>query len=132
VATFVDDTAIMTVGTDFEEATAKLQVAVDSISNWTRQWLIKLIEDKSTLLNFANKLFHHVPIIMNGKIIPHSQTAKYLNMTLKAKLRWKVHVKKKREELDLKYKQMYWLVGRRSALSTHNELVLYKQTLKPV
>ena len=27
---------------------------------------------------------------------------------------------------------MYWLVGRRSALSTHNKLVIYKQILKPV
>jgi len=27
---------------------------------------------------------------------------------------------------------MYWLMGRRSALSTHNKLVLYKQILKPV
>jgi hypothetical protein len=52
-------------------------------------------------------------------------------MTLDAKLRWKVHVKK-REELGLKYKQMYWLMGRRSALSTRNKLVLYKQILKPV
>jgi hypothetical protein len=33
---------------------------------------------------------------------------------------------------SLKYKQMYWLMGRRSALSTHNKLVLYKQILKPV
>jgi uncharacterized protein with GYD domain len=34
-------------------------------------------------------------------------------MTLDAKLRWKAHVKKKREELGLKYKKMYWLMGRR-------------------
>jgi hypothetical protein len=47
-------------------------------------------------------------------------------------LRWKVHVKKKREELGLKYKHMYWLMGRRSALSTHNKLVLYKHILKPL
>jgi hypothetical protein len=53
-------------------------------------------------------------------------------MTLDAKLRWKVHVKKKREELGLKYRQVYWLMGRRSALTTHNKLVLYKQILKPV
>jgi hypothetical protein len=64
---------------------------------------------------------------MNGKIIPHSPTTKYLGMTLDAKLRWKVHVKKKREELDLKYRQMFWLMGRRSALTMHNKLVLYKQ-----
>jgi hypothetical protein len=44
---------------------------------------------------------------MNGKPIPHSQTAKYLGMTLGAKLRWRVHIKKKREELGLKYKHMY-------------------------
>jgi hypothetical protein len=64
-----------------------------------------------------------MPIIINGKNTPHSQTAKYLGMTLDAKLRWKVHVKKKREETGLKYKHTYWLMGRKSALSTHNKLV---------
>ena len=49
-------------------------------------------------------------------------------MTLDAKLRWKAYVKKKREEFRLKYKKMYWLMGRRSALSIHNKLNLYKQT----
>jgi hypothetical protein len=63
---------------------------------------------------------------MNGKTIPHSLTAKYLGMTLGAKLRWKVHVKKKREELSVKYKTMYWRMGRQSAMSTHNNLVLFR------
>ncbi|KMQ85847.1 hypothetical protein RF55_15365 [Lasius niger] len=53
-------------------------------------------------------------------------------MTLDAKLRWKEHVKKKREKLGLKYKKMYWLLGRRSQLSIHNKLLLYQQTLKPI
>ena len=69
---------------------------------------------------------------MNGKTVTHSQSAKYLGMTLDAKQRWKVHFKKKREELGLKYEHMYWLMGRRSALSTQNKLMLYKQILKPV
>ena len=30
-------------------------------------------------------------------VIPQSNTTKYLDMTLDAKLRWKTHVKKKRE-----------------------------------
>ena len=62
--------------------------------NWTKQWLIKLNEDKSMHVNFTNKRCHYLPIHMNGKTIPHSQTAKYLGMTLDAKLRRKVHVKK--------------------------------------
>jgi hypothetical protein len=69
---------------------------------------------------------------MNGKNIPSSQTAKYLGTTLEAKLHWKVHVKTKREELGIKYRQMYWLLGRRSTLSLRNKLVLYTQMLKPV
>ena len=52
-------------------------------------------------------------------------------MTLDAKLRGKARVKNKREELGLKYKKLYWLMGRRSALSIHNKLMLYKQILKP-
>jgi len=38
--------------------------------------------------------------------------------------------KKKRNEIGLKYKHMYWLMSRHSALSTHNRLVLYKVILK--
>jgi hypothetical protein len=132
LATFADDIAIMAVGGEVEEATNKLQCAADQISNWTSQWLIKLNGDKSIHVNFTNKRCCHIPIIMNGKTIPHSQTARYLGMMLEAKLRWKVHVKKKREELGLKYKSMYWFMGRISAMSTHNKLVLYKQRVKPV
>jgi len=35
VATFADDTAIMAVEADVEEATEKLQQAADTINNWT-------------------------------------------------------------------------------------------------
>jgi hypothetical protein len=53
-------------------------------------------------------------------------------MKLDSKLRRKAHVKKKHEELGLKYKKMFWHMGRGSALSIHNKLMLYKQVLKPV
>jgi hypothetical protein len=92
VATFADDIAIMAVGGYVEEATNKLQSAADEISNWTSQWLIKLNGEKSIHVNFTNQRCLHIPIIMNGKTIPHSQTAKYLGMTLDAKWCWKVRV----------------------------------------
>jgi hypothetical protein len=53
-------------------------------------------------------------------------------MTLDAKLRWKAHVKKECKERGLKYKKLYWVMGRRSALSIHNKLMPYKQILKSV
>jgi len=37
----------------------------------------------------------------------------------------------KREELGLRNKKINWLMGRRSTLSIHNKLMLYKPILKP-
>jgi hypothetical protein len=48
-----------------------------------------------------------VPYTENYKwtVIPHSNSAKYLDITLDAKLRWKAHVKKQREDLGLKIQE---------------------------
>jgi hypothetical protein len=53
-------------------------------------------------------------------------------MTLDAKLRWKEHIKKKRDELNMKFRKIYWLLGRNSELSVHNKLILYKQVIRSV
>lgn len=132
IATFADDTAIMAVGSTHAEAAEKVQVAVNEIHDWTRKWRIKLNESKSVHINFTNKKDQYCAVFINNKTIPYGNTAKYLGMTLDAKLRWKAHVKKKKEELELRYKRMYWLLGRQSALSVHNKLLLYKQVLMPV
>lgn len=131
LATFADDTAVLALGKSNEEATNKLQTAAHRIYDWTKRWKIKLNETKSVHINFTNKRIDHIPVRINNNLIPYSNTAKYLGITLDAKLRWKVHVKKKREELGLKYRKMYWLIGRNSTLSIHNKLMLYKQILKP-
>ena len=91
VATFAEDTAIMAVGDSFQEATEKLQRAVDEVNNWTRKWLIKLNEAKSVYVDFTNKRCHHIPMSINGKNIAHSNTAKCLGMTLDAELCWKAN-----------------------------------------
>lgn len=132
VATFADDTAIMSVSENLENSSQNLQTAINQIQQWTKKWRIKLNESKSVHVNFTNKKIGHIPVYINNQEIPHANTAKYLGMTLDAKLRWKAHVKKKREELGLKYRKMYWLIGRHSPLSTYNKILLYKQVLKPV
>jgi hypothetical protein len=53
-------------------------------------------------------------------------------MTLDAKLRWKEHIKKKRDELNIKFRKMYWLLGCNSELSVNNKLTLYKQVIRAV
>lgn len=132
VATFADDTAILAVGDNNTESTEKLQNAIVQIQNWTKKWRIKLNDSKSVHIDFTNKKIEHKPVYINHKIVPYENKAKYLGMTLDAKLRWKTHVKKKQEELKIRYRKMYWLLGRYSTLSVYNKLLLYQQVLKPV
>jgi hypothetical protein len=132
IATFADDTGVLAVGCNEQEANNNLQVALNKISAWTNLWRIKLNETKSVHINFTNRRAEQIPIIVNNHMIPYANTAKYLGMNLDAKLRWKEHIKKKCTELNLKYKKMYWLLGRTSELTVHNKIMLYKQVLKPV
>jgi hypothetical protein len=132
IATFADDTAILSTDKEAVNSKRKLQRATDEISNWTKLWRIKLNETKSTHIIFTNRKIDMLPIYLNSQQIPYANTAKYLGMTLDTKLRWKEHVKKKRKELDLKYRKLYWLLGRNSELSIDNKLLVYRQVLKPV
>lgn len=132
LATFADDTAVLAVGNSIEETTANLQYAVNAINAWTAQWRIKLNENKSVHMNFTNRKVNHLSVQLNNNIIPRKQTTKYLGLNLDVKLKWKVHVKMKTEQLKLKYKSMYWLLGRDSQLSIKNKLLVYQQVLKPV
>jgi len=57
-----------------------------------------------------------IPVTINNQKVPYANTAKYLDMALDAKLRWKAHVEKKREELKLRYKKKV-LVDRKELLT---------------
>lgn len=131
-ATFADDTAILAVGNDHEQARRKLQSSVNQVYEWTKKWRIKLNETKSVHVNFTNQRKQHLPIRINETQIPIADSAKYLGMHLDARLRWKVHIKKKREELGIRYKKLHWMLGRNSQLSIDNKLLIYKQMLRPV
>jgi hypothetical protein len=131
-ATFADDTAVLAVGETVETSTKKLQSAVNKVATWTTKWRIELNESKSVHIDFTNKRITQQSIFINGAQVPYTNTAKYLGMNLDAKLRWKEHIKKKRDELNIKFRKMYWLLGRNSELSIHNKLLLYKQVLRPV
>jgi hypothetical protein len=122
----------MAVGESNENSTKKLQSALNNIANCTKKWRIKLNESKSVHIDFTNMRLTQRPIYINGTQIPYANTAQYLGMTLDTKLRWKEHIKMKRDKLNIKFRKMYWLLGHNSELSIYNKLILYKQVLRPV
>jgi hypothetical protein len=38
----------------------------------------------------------------------------------------------KRKQIELKVKELYWLLGMKSQLSIENKLFIYKTTIKPI
>lgn len=131
-ATFADDTAILASDETIEAVTNKLQCAINKVNIWTKKWRIQLNELKSTYVIFTNKNVKPLPVKVNAQVIPFANTAKYLGLTLDTKLRWRQHVKNKKDELNIKYRKMNWLLGRNSDLQIHNKLLIYNQVLKPV
>ncbi len=129
--TFDDGTAILCVENTAEKATMHLQHVFNSVVEWTKKWRIKLKGGKSVHVNFTNKRITYHPSLFDV-CIPYAITAKYLGIALDAKLFWKEHIKRKKIELNLKLSKMKWLFGRRSNLSIHNKLLLYKQLIKSV
>ena len=81
-----------------------------------------LNETKSTHINFTYQKVNNMTININSQKIQYASTAKYLGMTLDTKLKWKERVKKKKEELNIKFRKMNWLLGRHSELTIHNKL----------
>lgn len=132
IGTFADDTTLLSTGTTIEKATNNLQCAINKVADWTKKSRIKLNENKSQYVNFTNRKCTALQVYINDEVVPAANTAKYLGITLDAKLRWKEHVKIKRKELNLKFSKMYWLLGQHSQLSIHNKFLIYQQVLKPV
>ena len=96
MATFADDTAILTVRISIDESTNNLQRALNKVVQWTRKWRILLDEGNSVHVNFTNRREGYLPIFIDENQVPFFNTANYLGLTVDAKLRWKENVEKKK------------------------------------
>jgi hypothetical protein len=122
--TFVDDTVILTSHNDVLRASSCLQEYVIILQRWLQKWKIKINESKSTHLTFTLRNDPSPPLSLNNVEIPPATTVKYLGMHLESKLNWKDHIIKKRKQMDLRHKELYWLLGRKSNLSIDNKRLL--------
>jgi len=64
--------------------------------------------------------------------LPQADEVKYLGIHLDRRLTWRKHITTKRKQLDLKLRNLYWILGHKSQLSLENKLLGYKVILKPV
>lgn len=132
MATFADDTAIMSSHEDATVAANNLQLTLNNVQKWSDKWRIKINESKSTHVTFTNRRVICNPVTINNKPIPRADEAKYLGIHLDKRLTWKKHLTMKRKQLNIKIRRLYWLLGYKSQLSLNNKILVYKIILKPV
>lgn len=66
-ATFADDTALLAVDNTIENATTKLQEAVNQVTSWAKKWRINLNKSKSAHIVFSLKKTSYKPILLTGQ-----------------------------------------------------------------
>ena len=93
---FADDTCLFLEVDDREEAANKINSDLESMSNWSNQWLVNFSASKTKSLIISNKRNHHLnpTLFLNGTAIEEVKYYKYLGLHLSFNLRWNVHIDK--------------------------------------
>jgi hypothetical protein len=117
---------------DTARASERLQHHLSFLQNWLKEWKIKVNPVISTQITFTTRrdLYHQVNI--NNVPILIKTEGKYVGLHQDQKLTWKTQIKAERRQLELKLKNMYCLMNKKSKLAVQNKLTIYKIILKPV
>ena len=132
IGTFADDTAILSSHADPQIASTTTQNYLNTLQQWLTKWKIKVNENKSAHISFTLRKEICPAVTINNIQIPQKQTVKYLGLHLDAKLTWKQHLAKKKQQINIKTLELQWLLGRNSRLSIDNKLLIYKTIIKPI
>lgn len=134
IATFADDTVIMSADESLGTAINTLQTSIDETTNWFNKWGIKINESKTIGVIYTNKRKREnsATLTINGEPIKIEKDAKYLGINIDEKLTWKKHIIKIKKQLQHKTRQLYWLIGPKSTLSLPNKILIYKAAIKPI
>ena len=89
------------------------------------------INEKSKHLAFSLRRGNCPHLTFNQTNIPQADAVKYLGLHLDRRLTWNCHISTLRKHLDLRTKELYWIIGKHSPLSLPNKLLIYKAILKP-
>jgi len=93
---------------------------------------MKANEAKSVQVIFTLNKMTCPPVKLNNDHLPQADEVKYLGVHLDRRLTWRKHITAKRKQLNLKLRNLYWIIGRKSQLPLENTLLVYKVILKPV
>jgi hypothetical protein len=132
VATFADDTAILSSDKDADNVSRNLQHFLNQIETWCTKWKIKLNTTKSQHVTFTLRRQTCPPVYFNNVPIPQTTSVKYLGLTFDRRLTWNPHTRLKRVSLNTRLKALYALLHRRSPVPLSQKLKCYTYLIRPL
>jgi hypothetical protein len=130
--TFADDTAILFSHSHIPTIHRTLQQQINKITDWCNDWGIKLNESKSCQITFTLRRNTCPPIKINNRSIPTDTRTRYLGIHLDRKLTWREHINKKKIQINMVFKDLYWILRKKSKLNIETKIHIYKSVIKPV
>jgi hypothetical protein len=112
-----------------------LQAYLGRLELWLRNWRIAINVSKSTavlLAKAARRVRQPRPVQFLGEPIQWVQTARYLGVTLDTRLTWSAQVNQMRKRAAQRLGVLGPFLIRRSSLSVRNDVLLYKQLIRPM
>jgi hypothetical protein len=125
---FADDTAIFATHEDPTIASLNLQEHLHHIEKCLKKWKIKVNESKASHIKFILRKDHCPAVNINQTKIPQTEIVKYLGLNFNCRLNWKEHIARERKHIDLKTKEINWLIGKKSDLSIYRQQITHLQS----
>ena len=129
IATFAGDTALMASNEVPPSCVRKPSNSPHSAWSLAQRLACKVNKTMSALVTFTNRRTDCPHVTINGAQLPVRNKVKYLGLILDQKLRLRSHITAKKTQINFKLRQMNWLIGRKSKLTTENKLLMYKAVL---
>ena len=132
IATFADDTAILSSHSDYETVSANLQNHLTQLQTWFTNWRIKINAQKTHQLTITLRRQTCPPVYLYGQALNQTDKVRYLGLYIDRRLTWNTHVNSKRKTLEARRKQLFTLLSRRSRLPLSQKVRVYKTLLQPI
>jgi len=132
IATYADDTAVLTRNESLGIAATALQEYVRSFERWALKWNIGINNSKCANVTFATRVGSCPGITMLGSVLKHETHYKYLGIILDRYLNFGRHVSMIQRTVLTKAARMAWLLSPRNKLSLSNKVAIYKTILSPI
>ena len=98
-ALYADDMAMWTTEEHIGTAQIRLQEALDNITKWTEDWMMKMNPDKTTYTTFTlSTKKQPIRLYIEGNQLKENETPTYLGVTFDKRLTWKPQAQKCQEK----------------------------------